>query len=153
VFAERAALNRRAGRTVTEAVLRGTPLPRDIVTRKALENACAVVAATGGSTNAVLHIPAIANEAGIAFDIDDVAVVFARTPLIGNLQPGGRYLARDIHEIGGAPVVLRELLRGGRLHGDALLPAALSPRNSPPPQTPMARSSTVSTRRSRPTAA
>jgi dihydroxy-acid dehydratase len=120
VFAERAALNRRAGRTVTEAVLRGTPLPRDIVTRKALENACAVVAATGGSTNAVLHIPAIANEAGIAFDIDDVAVVFARTPLIGNLQPGGRYLARDIHEIGGAPVVLRELLRGGRLHGDAL---------------------------------
>jgi dihydroxy-acid dehydratase len=79
-----------------------------------------VVAATGGSTNAVLHIPAIANEAGIAFDIDDVAVVFARTPLIGNLQPGGRYLARDIHEIGGAPVVLSELLRGGRLHGDAL---------------------------------
>jgi dihydroxy-acid dehydratase len=87
VFAERAALNRRAGRIVTEAVLRDAPLPRDIVTRKALENACAVVAATGGSTNAVLHIPAIANEAGIGFDIDDVAVVFARTPLIGNLQP------------------------------------------------------------------
>jgi dihydroxy-acid dehydratase len=120
VFAERAALNRRAGRIVTEAVLRGGPLPRDIVTRKALENACAVVAATGGSTNAVLHIPAIANEAGIGFDMDDVAVVFARTPLIGNLQPGGKYLARDIFEIGGAPVVLAELLRGGHIHGDAL---------------------------------
>jgi dihydroxy-acid dehydratase len=120
VFAERAALNRRAGRIVTEAVLRGAPVPRDIVTRKALENACAVVAATGGSTNAVLHIPAIANEAGIEFDIDHVAAVFARTPLIGNLQPGGKYLARDIYEIGGAPVVLRELMRGGYLHGDAL---------------------------------
>jgi len=120
VFAARAALNRRAGRVVTEAVLRGGPLPREIVTRQALENACAVVAATGGSTNAVLHIPAIANEAGIPFDMDDVAAVFARTPLIGNLQPGGRYLARDIHEIGGAPVVLRELLRGGYIHGGAL---------------------------------
>jgi dihydroxy-acid dehydratase len=119
-FAQRDALNRRAGRVVTEAVLRGGPLPREIVTRQALENACAVVAATGGSTNAVLHIPAIANEAGIEFDMDDVAVVFARTPLIGNLQPGGKYLARDIHEIGGAPVVLRELLRGGFLHGDAM---------------------------------
>lgn len=120
VFAQRDALNRRAGRVVTEAVLRGAPLPREIVTRKALENACAVVAATGGSTNAVLHIPAIANEAGIAFDMDDVAAVFARTPLIGNLQPGGRYLARDIFEIGGAPVVLKELLRGGYVHGDAM---------------------------------
>ncbi len=119
-FAERDALNRRCGRVVAEAVLRGGPLPRDIVTRKALENACAVVAATGGSTNAVLHIPAIANEAGIGFDMDDVAVVFARTPLIGNLQPGGKYLARDIHEIGGAPVVLRELLRGGYIHGDTM---------------------------------
>jgi dihydroxy-acid dehydratase len=120
VFALRDSLNRRAGRVVTEAVLRGGPLPRDIVTRKALENACAVVAATGGSTNAVLHIPAIAHEAGIAFDMDDVAAVFARTPLIGNLQPGGKYLARDIFEIGGAPVVLAELLRGGHIHGDTL---------------------------------
>jgi len=120
VFAQRDALNRRAGRVVTEAVLRGGPLPRDIVTRKALENACAVVAATGGSTNAVLHIPAIAHEAGIAFDMDDVAAVFARTPLIGNLQPGGKYLSRDIFEIGGAPVVLAELLRGGHIHGDTL---------------------------------
>jgi dihydroxy-acid dehydratase len=96
------------------------PLARDIVTRKALENAAAIVAATGGSTNAVLHIPAIANEAGIAFDMDDVAAVFARTPLIGNLQPGGKYLARDVFEIGGAPVIIGELLRGGHMHGDVL---------------------------------
>lgn len=120
VYAAREALNRAAGRLVTEAVLRGGPLPREIVTRKALENAAAVVAATGGSTNAVLHLPAIAHEAGIAFDMDDVARVFARTPLIGNLQPGGKYLSRDVYEIGGAPVILRELLRGGYLHGDAM---------------------------------
>ncbi|MBM3523514.1 MAG: dihydroxy-acid dehydratase [Alphaproteobacteria bacterium] len=120
VFSERAPLLRRTAMQLMRAVATGTPRPRAIVTRKALENACAVVSATGGSTNAALHVPAIANEAEIAFDLDDVAKVFARTPLIGDLRPGGRFLARDLHEIGGAPIVLRELLRKGLLHGDAV---------------------------------
>ena len=89
-YGERAGFARRAGAIVMRAVANGGPLPRDIVTRKALENACAVVAATGGSTNSALHIPAIAHEAGITFDLDDVAAVLARTPLIADLRPGGR---------------------------------------------------------------
>ena len=120
VYSERAPLLRRAGRQLMAAVRGDAPLPRDIVTRQALENACAVVSATGGSTNAALHIPAIAHEAGIRFHLDDVAQVFARTPLIADLRPGGRYLARDVHGIGGTAVILRELLRGGHLHGDTL---------------------------------
>ena len=120
VFSERAPLLRRAARNLMAAVMGDAPLPRDIVTRKALENACAVVSATGGSTNAALHIPAIAHEAGIRFHLDDVAEVFTRTPLIADLRPGGKYLARDIFYIGGAGVVLRELLRTGHLHGDVL---------------------------------
>ncbi len=120
VFSERAPLMRRAARQLMKAVLGDGPLPRDVVTRKALENACAVVSATGGSTNAALHIPAIAHEAGIKFHLDDVAEVFARTPLIADLRPGGRYLARDVFYIGGAGVILRTLLEQGYLHGDAL---------------------------------
>ncbi|MFN4359810.1 MAG: dihydroxy-acid dehydratase [Hylemonella sp.] len=120
VFSERAPLMRRAGKQLMQAVMGEAPLPRDIVTRQALENACAVVSATGGSTNAALHIPAIAHEAGISFHLDDVAEVFARTPLIADLRPGGKYLARDMYYIGGAAVVLRELLRSGHLHGDTL---------------------------------
>jgi dihydroxy-acid dehydratase len=120
VFSERAPLMRRAARQLMQAVMGEAPLPRDVVTRKALENACAVVSATGGSTNAALHIPAIAHEAGISFHLDDVAEVFARTPLIADLRPGGKYLARDMYYIGGAAVVLRELLRSGHLHGDTL---------------------------------
>jgi len=120
VFSERAPLMRRAGKQLMKAVMGEAPLPRDIVTRQALENACAVVSATGGSTNAALHIPAIAHEAGIQFHLDDVAEVFARTPLIADLRPGGKYLARDMYYIGGAAVVLRELLRSGHLHGDVL---------------------------------
>lgn len=120
VYSERLALARRAGRRVMEMLRDGGPLPRDLVTRKSLENVCAAVAATGGSTNAALHIPAIAHEAGIRFTLDDVAEVFNRTPLIADLQPGGRYLARDLNVIGGVPVVLRSLLKGGFLHGDAL---------------------------------
>ena len=120
VFSERAPLLRRAAKTLMAAVMDDAPLPRDIVTRQALENACAVVSATGGSTNAALHIPAIAHEAGIRFHLDDVAEVFARTPLIADLRPGGQYLARDMFYIGGAGVVLRELLRTGHLHGDVL---------------------------------
>lgn len=118
VYADRLALAQRAGDAVMRILRDGGPLPRDLVTRKSLENACAVVAATGGSTNAALHIPAIAHEAGIRFTLDDVAAVFDRTPLIADLRPGGRFLAKDVHEIGGAPVVLRALLTGGHLHGD-----------------------------------
>ncbi len=120
VYSQRLALARQAGRRATELVLQGGPLPRDLVTRKSLENATAAVAATGGSTNAGLHLPAIAHEAGIRFTLDDVADVFARTPLIANLQPGGKYLAIDLHQVGGVSVVLKALLDGGYLHGDAL---------------------------------
>ena len=120
VYSERLALARRAGRRVTEILRDGGPLPRDLVTRKSLENAAAAVAATGGSTNAGLHLPAIAHEAGIRFTLDDVAEVFARTPLIADLQPGGRYLAVDLHRAGGTDAVLKALLDGGFLHGDAL---------------------------------
>ena len=120
VYSERLHRLRDAGRMLVELIKNKGPLPRDIVTRAALENACAIVAATGGSTNAALHIPAIGHEAGIAFDIDDVQKVFARTPLIANLNPGGKYLALDVHHIGGAGVILAELLRGGFIDGSAL---------------------------------
>jgi len=118
VFAERDALGRRAGHAVMRILDEGGPLPRDLVTRKSLENACAVVAATGGSTNAALHIPAIAHEAGIRFTLADAAAVFERTPLIGNLQPGGRYYAEDVHRLGGVAVIVKTLLESGHLHGD-----------------------------------
>lgn len=120
VYAARAPLARRAGKVLMRAVHAQALRPREIVTRQALENACALVAATGGSTNAPLHLPAIAHEAGIRFDLDDVGRVLARTPLIADLKPGGRYLARDVHDIGGAPIVLKALLDGGHLHGDCL---------------------------------
>jgi dihydroxy-acid dehydratase len=120
VYSERLALARAAGRRVTEILRTGGPLPRDLITRESLENAAAVVAATGGSTNAGLHLPAIAHEAGIAFTLDDVAEVFARTPLIADLQPGGRFLAVDLHRVGGTRSVLKALLDGGHLHGQAL---------------------------------
>jgi dihydroxy-acid dehydratase len=118
VYEERRALGKRAGHTVMEILKNGGPLPRDLVTRKSLENACAVVAATGGSTNAGLHIPAIAHEAGIKFTLSDVAEVFERTPLIGNLQPGGVYYAEDVHRLGGIAVIVKTLLDQGYLHGD-----------------------------------
>jgi dihydroxy-acid dehydratase len=120
IYAERARLARQAGRLVMQMLERGGPLPRDLVTRKSLENGAAIVAATGGSTNAALHLPAIANEAGIRFTIDDVGEVFARTPLIGNLRPGGKYTAKDVHDIGGAAVVIRALVDGGYLDGSCL---------------------------------
>jgi dihydroxy-acid dehydratase len=113
-----------AARAAGEAVMRvlrdGGPLPRELVTRKSLENAAAAVAATGGSTNAGLHLPAIAHEAGIRFTLDDVAEVLRRTPLVADLQPGGRYLARDLHHAGGVGAVLKVLLDGGYLHGECL---------------------------------
>lgn len=120
VYSERAPLMRRAAAALMRAVLGDGPRPREVVTRDALENACAIVAATGGSTNAALHIPAIAHEAGIRFHLDDVAAVFARTPLLADLQPGGRFLARDLYHVGGAGVVLKTLLNAGALHADAL---------------------------------
>jgi dihydroxy-acid dehydratase len=94
--------------------------PRDIVTRKALENAATVVAASGGSTNAGLHLPAIAHEAGIEFDLFDVAEIFKRTPYICDLKPGGKYVAKDLFEAGGIPLVMKTLLDGGYLHGDCM---------------------------------
>jgi dihydroxy-acid dehydratase len=94
--------------------------PRDIVTRKSLENAAAVVAAAGGSTNSGLHLPAIANEAGIDFDLHEVGKIYARTPYIGNLKPGGEYVMKDLYDIGGVPVLMKALLDGGYLHGDCI---------------------------------
>jgi dihydroxy-acid dehydratase len=94
--------------------------PRDIVTRKALENAAVVVGATGGSTNAGLHLPAIAHEAGIRFTMDDVVEIMRRTPYIADLKPGGKYVALDVHKVGGIPVIIKALLDGGLLHGDCL---------------------------------
>ncbi len=94
--------------------------PRDIVTRPALENAAAVVAATGGSTNAALHLPAIAHECGIDFDLHDVGEIFRKTPYIADLKPGGRYVAKDLYDVGGVQIVMKELLEEGFLHGDCL---------------------------------
>jgi dihydroxy-acid dehydratase len=94
--------------------------PRDIVTRKALENAAMVVAASGGSTNAALHLPALAHEAGIEFDLFDVAEIFKKTPYIADLKPGGKYVAKDMFEAGGIPLLMKALLDGGFLHGDCM---------------------------------
>jgi len=94
--------------------------PRDIVTREALENAAAVVAASGGSTNAALHLPAIAHEAGIKFDLFDVAEILLRTPYIADLKPGGRYVAKDLFEVGGIPLLMKTLLDNGYMHGDCI---------------------------------
>ena len=94
--------------------------PRDIVTRKAMENAATVVAATGGSTNGALHLPAMAHEAGIDFDLMQVAEIFKKTPYIADLKPGGQYVAKDMYEAGGVPMLLKTLLEGGYLHGDCL---------------------------------
>ncbi len=108
-----------SGQQVMELVRRRIR-PRDIVTRKALENAATVVAATGGSTNAALHLPAMAHECGIDFDLHAVAEIFRRTPYIGDLMPGGKYTAYDLYAVGGVPIVMKELLDGGFLHGDCL---------------------------------
>ncbi|MGA7675934.1 MAG: dihydroxy-acid dehydratase, partial [Rhizomicrobium sp.] len=94
--------------------------PRDIATRAAFENAAAVVAATGGSTNATLHLPALANEAGIKFDLFDVAAIFKRTPYLASLKPGGKYVAKDMWEAGGVPMLMRALLDGGYIDGSCL---------------------------------
>lgn len=108
-----------SGRAVMRLIADGIR-PRDICTKKAFENAAIVVAATGGSTNGALHLPAMANECGIDFDLFDVAEIFKKTPYIADLKPGGKYVASDVHEIGGVPQILKALLDGGILHGDCL---------------------------------
>jgi dihydroxy-acid dehydratase len=108
-----------SGHAVME-LLRQNIRPRDIVTRKAIENAATVIAAAGGSTNGGLHIPAIANEAGIDFDLHAFGEICKRTPYIGDLKPGGRYVMKDLHDIGGVPVLMKALLDGGYLHGDCM---------------------------------
>src|SRR5256712_10591631 len=119
VSPERNDLARKAGQVVMN-LLKNGPLPRELVTKKSLENACAAVAATGGSTNAALHIPAIAHEAGVRFSLDDFARVAKRTPLIADMKPGGRFLAKDLHAAGGGYVVLKALLARGAVHGEWL---------------------------------
>ncbi len=94
--------------------------PRDIVTRKSLENAATIVAATGGSTNAALHLPAIANEVGIKFDLMDVAKIFKKTPYLADLKPGGKYVAKDMWKAGGVPMLLKTLMDGGYIHGNCM---------------------------------
>ncbi len=108
-----------SGRAVMDLVRRNLR-PRDIVTRKAIENAATIVAASGGSTNGGLHLPAIANEAGIEFDLHTFGEICKRTPYIANLKPAGRYVMKDLYDVGGVPVLMKALLDGGYLHGDCM---------------------------------
>jgi dihydroxy-acid dehydratase len=119
VSADRTEWLEKVGAGIVEALQAGL-LPRDILTRKAFENAVAVAAATGGSTNVALHIPAIANEVGLKFTLDDVEAVSLRTPTVASLRPGGKYVMADLHNIGGVPVVMKVLLEAGCFHGDCL---------------------------------
>jgi len=118
-YEERDKYAKASGRMVMELLAKKIK-PRDIVTRKALENAATIVAATGGSTNAGLHLPAIANEAGIKFDLMDVAKIFKRTPYLADLKPGGKYVAKDMWLAGGVPMLLKTLYEGGYIHGDCM---------------------------------
>lgn len=118
-YESRAEIAVAAGRQVMELLARNLR-PRDICTREAFENAARVVAATGGSTNAGLHLPAMASEAGIDFDLFDVAEIFKTTPYIADLQPGGRYVARDMYEAGGVYMLMKTLLENGLLHDDCM---------------------------------
>ncbi len=108
-----------AGEMVMELLARNIR-PRDIVTRKALENAATIVAASGGSTNGALHLPAMAHECGIEFDLFDVAEIFKKTPYIADMKPGGKYVAKDMFEAGGVPLLMKTLLDHGFLHGDCM---------------------------------
>jgi dihydroxy-acid dehydratase len=115
----RGAIAYSAGEQVMELIARNLR-PRDICTREAFENAARVVAATGGSTNGALHLPAMASEAGIDFDLFDVAEIFKTTPYIADLKPGGRYVAKDMYEAGGVYMLMKTLMAGGFLHGDCM---------------------------------
>jgi len=108
-----------SGKTVMNLLAKNIR-PRDIVTRKSLENAATIVAATGGSTNAALHLPAIANEIGIKFDLMDVAKIFKKTPYLADLKPGGKYVAKDMWKAGGVPMLLKTLYDGGYIHGNCM---------------------------------
>ena len=108
-----------AGRTVMDLLAAGIR-PRDICTREAFENAARIVACTGGSTNAGLHLPAMAHEAGISFDLMDVCEIFKSTPYFVDMKPGGQYVAKDLFEAGGVPLVMKQLLKAGLLHGDCM---------------------------------
>ncbi|MBP0443981.1 dihydroxy-acid dehydratase [Roseomonas sp. SSH11] len=108
-----------SGRAVMD-LLRNNIRPRDIVTKESLYNAALIVGATGGSTNAGLHLPAMAHEAGIKFTLQDVAEIMRKAPYIGDLKPGGRYVAFDVYKIGGIPVIVKALLDAGLLHGDCI---------------------------------
>ena len=118
-YANRADIAIAAGRQIMTLIERNIR-PRDICTRQAFENAARIVAATGGSTNAVLHLPAMANEAGIDFDLFDVAEIFKTTPYIADLKPGGKYVAKDMYEAGGVYMLMKTLMDAGLLHGDCL---------------------------------
>ena len=108
-----------AGRQVMELLAKNIR-PRDICTREAFENAARIVAATGGSTNGALHLPAMANECGIDFDLFDVAEIFKSTPYIADLKPGGKYVAKDMYDAGGVYMLMKTLFDNGLLHGDCL---------------------------------
>ena len=118
-YESRADIARAAGVQVMNLIERNLR-PRDICTREAFENAARVVAATGGSTNGALHLPAMAAEAGIDFDLFDVAAIFKSTPYLADLKPGGKYVAKDMHEAGGVYMLMKTLLDGGFLNGDCL---------------------------------
>src|SRR5512132_4021344 len=124
-YESRDALCEASGRAVM-GLLANHIRPRDIVTRAALENAATIVAASGGSTNAGLHLPAIAHEAGIDFDLDEVCAIFRRTPYIADLKPAGRYVAKDMYEAGGVPALLKALYDGGFIHGTCLTVTGLT---------------------------
>jgi dihydroxy-acid dehydratase len=119
VILERDDFATKAGATVMDLLAKNLR-PRDIVTRKSFENAARIVAASGGSTNTALHLPAMANEAGIKFDLFDVAEIFKTTPYIASMKPGGKYVAKDLWEAGGVPMLMRALLDAGLLHGDCM---------------------------------
>ncbi|CAA2141569.1 dihydroxy-acid dehydratase [Hyphomicrobium sp. ghe19] len=118
-FESRDAYAHESGKAVMRLIADGLR-PREICTRKAFENAAIIVAATGGSTNGALHLPAMAHEVGIDFDLFDVAEIFKRTPYIADLKPGGKYVAKDVYDIGGVQQILKALLEGGILHGDCI---------------------------------
>jgi dihydroxy-acid dehydratase len=118
-FESRDAYAHESGKAVMRLIADGLR-PREICTRKAFENAAIIVAATGGSTNGALHLPAMAHECGIDFDLFDVAEIFKRTPYIADLKPGGKYVAKDVYDIGGVQQILKALLEGGILHGDCI---------------------------------
>ncbi len=124
-YESRDAYAHESGKAVMNLLARGIR-PRDICTREAFENAAVVVAATGGSTNAALHLPAMAHEAGIDFDLFAVAEIFKRTPYIADLKPGGKYVAKDVFDIGGVPQILKALYDGGLLHGDCITVTGLT---------------------------